>query len=57
MSKPSDTAMSNLKRLVGEVLGDSKLVAKGERQRGGRAFERSDEEHPSRRLSDIEIPT
>ena len=57
MSKPSDTARGNLKRLVGEVLGDGKLVAKGERQRGRRAFERSDEEHPSRRLSDIEIPT
>jgi hypothetical protein len=57
MSKPSNTVVGNLKRLVGEVLGDGKLAAGGERQRGRRAFERSDEKRPARRLSDIETPT
>jgi uncharacterized protein YjbJ (UPF0337 family) len=31
MSKPSNTIVGNLKRLVGEVLGDGELVVEGER--------------------------
>lgn len=32
MSKPSDKAAGNVQRLLGEVLGDGKLVEEGDRQ-------------------------
>jgi uncharacterized protein YjbJ (UPF0337 family) len=57
MSKPSNTIVGNLKRLVGEVLGDGELVVEGERQSRGSALKRSDEERPAQRLSNIETPT
>ena len=31
MSKPSDRVVGNIKQVVGEVLGDGKLVEEGER--------------------------
>jgi hypothetical protein len=32
MSKPSDKIIGNTKKIVGEVLGDGKLVEEGDRQ-------------------------
>ena len=32
MSKPSDIIIGNTKKIVGEVLGDGKLVEEGDRQ-------------------------
>jgi uncharacterized protein YjbJ (UPF0337 family) len=57
MSKPSNTIVGNLKRLVGEVLGDGELVVEGERQSRESALKRSNEERPTQPLSDIETPT
>jgi uncharacterized protein YjbJ (UPF0337 family) len=33
MSKPSDKIVGNTKKVVGEILGDGKLVEEGDRQR------------------------
>lgn len=42
MSKPSEKAAGNVKRLVGQILGDGKLVAEGERQKSEGNTEETD---------------
>jgi hypothetical protein len=43
MSKPSDKIIGNIKKVVGEILGDGKLVEEGDRRK-----RRANAERPER---------
>jgi uncharacterized protein YjbJ (UPF0337 family) len=49
MSNPSDSIVGTTKKIVGEVLGDGKLVEEGERQKRGDDTQASEKDRGARR--------
>jgi uncharacterized protein YjbJ (UPF0337 family) len=55
MSKPSDKIVGNTKKVVGEILGDGKLVEEGDRQKRQGNSERPEKDDDRPRGGPLDI--